>query len=331
MEQTLLTADKLREEQLLTADKRREQPLLTADKLREQQLLTADKRREEPLLTADKRREQPLLTADKRRQIRIVFAASLIILAAMIPRPASGQEPIKGWVGVAYTTGAGEMNRDGMLVFSDYPVIESIEPNSPAERAGLQAGDRILAMNSQDLKRSPLPITSMIQPGRKIVFLYKRNDDVRKTTVTVVERPEGSAPTLRVTVTGPGMPVEQGPRDRATQVYTRRPLLVLPPMMPDGPRSVPVAGAEITALNAGLRALVGLDAPGIFVVNVAAGSIAGQSGLRQGDVILRAARERLGEPEDLIKMLREAQNESIQTLQLHIIRMKKPQIVTLRW
>lgn len=273
---------------------------------------------EKPLLTADKLE----LTANKLRWIRIAFASSLIVVAAMIPRPASAQEPIRGWVGVAYSTGAGEMNRDGMLVFSDYPVIESVEPNSPAEHAGLQAGDRIIAMNSQDLKRSPLPIASMIQPGRKIVFLYKRNDDVRRTTVTVVARSEGIAPpTMRVTVTAPAGPV---PRSEG-------PLLVLPPMVPGGPRSIPVAGAEITALNAGLRALVGLDAPGIFVVNVAAGSIAGESGLRVGDVILRAASERLSDPGDLIKLLRQAQNGSVQTLRLQIIRMKKPQTVTLRW
>src|SRR4051794_22986894 len=114
-------------------------------------------------------------------KLRIAFASSFIVLAAMIPRPARAQDAPTGWVGVAYTTGTGEMNRDGMLVFADYPVIESVEPDSPAERAGLTAGDRIIAMNSQDLKRSPLPIASMIQPGRKIVVLYKRNDSVHRT------------------------------------------------------------------------------------------------------------------------------------------------------
>src|SRR6185295_17717645 len=111
--------------------------------------------------------KQQLLTANR---IRIAFASSFIIIAAIIPRSARAQEPITGYVGVAYTTSSGQVSREGIIVFTDYPVIESVEPNSPADRAGLSAGDTILAMNSQDLRRSPLPMASMIQPGKRIVF-----------------------------------------------------------------------------------------------------------------------------------------------------------------
>lgn len=278
--------------------------------------------------------KQQLLTANK---IRIAFASIFIIIAVIIPRPSRAQEPITGYVGVAYTTGNGQMNREGVIVFSDYPVIESVEPNSPADRAGLSAGDTILAMNSQDLRRSPLPMASMVQPGKRIVFRYRRNDVVREATVTVGTLPEGSRRTFVLTITPP--PGEQGmrlpssgQRDRAiTEIVTRsaHPVPILPAAGAMGfQRSLPVLGAEITALNDGLRTLLGLKGNGIFVVNVGAGTPASESGLREADVILRAERRPVSDPIDLMRVLSEMNKGS---LQLNIIRMKKPQTITLRW
>jgi S1-C subfamily serine protease len=103
------------------------------------------------------------------------------------------------------------------------------------------------------------------------------------------------------------------------------PMLLLPTM---GPRSLAVAGAEMTALNAGLRSLVGLNSPGIFVVNVALGTPAKESGLLPGDVILRAESSLVEDPGDLIRVLRDASGSSIK---LRIVRNKKPQMITLRW
>jgi len=251
--------------------------------------------------------------------LRASFA--FIVIASIIPRPSRAQE-ITGWVGVAYTTGSGEMTREGTFVFQDYPVIETVAPNSPAERAGLAAGDIILAMNSQDLKRAPLPLASMIQPGRRIVFTYKRNDVVRRATVTVAPRPEGLSPSLVVTVT---------PGDDKSGGSELGLVPLAPPMIRDGPRTITLVGAEFTALNEGLRSLVGLNAPGVFVVNVPPGSPAGASGLRQGDVILRAASERLRDPGDLMKLLIEASRVSSQTMQLRILRQGKPQTIVLKW
>jgi S1-C subfamily serine protease len=107
------------------------------------------------------------------------------------------------------------------------------------------------------------------------------------------------------------------------------PMGALPPLVFGfGPRSLAVAGAEITALNAGLKALVGLSSPGIFVVNVALGTPASESGLKPADVILRADSSPVGDPGDLIRVLRESNGTSIR---LKIVRNKKPQTITLRW
>jgi len=266
-------------------------------------------------------------------------AFALVVIAVLIPRPGAAQrEPVKGWVGVVYTTGVGTSDHTGAMVFRDYPVIESIEPNSPAERAGLSAGDTIIAMNAQDLKKSPLPMAAMIQPGRRVIFRFRRDDTYHEVTVTVAPRPAGSPEKYVLTLSAPpGQPGVQMERARGEMQRRERitaeimarspmaPVLLLPAM---GPRSQAVAGAEMTALNAGLRSLVGLNSPGIFVVNVAFGTPAKESGLLPGDVILRAAASSMEDPGDLIRVIRDASGSSIK---LRIVRNKKPQMITLRW
>lgn len=264
-----------------------------------------------------------------------------IVVASFVPRPARAQrEPMRGWVGVAYTTGVGQSDRNGTLVFSGYPVIESVEPNSPAELAGLAAGDTILAMNSQDLRRSPLPVSAMIQPGQKILFRFKRNDTVREVSLTVAPRPRGTSETLSLTV------IEQSAAEAAARearvptppARVGSPVRARAPMPPGaaiaplafgfGPRSLGVAGAELTGLNADLGFYVGVTSPGIFVVNVALGTPAKESGLRPGDVIIKADASPVGNPGELIRVMRESTGSSIR---LDIVRKRKPQTVTLRW
>jgi len=272
-----------------------------------------------------------------------------LLLVSLIPAAASAQrEGLKGWVGVAYTT-SGQTDRGGQLVFDDYPMIESIEPGSPAEKAGLAAGDTILAMNSQDLRRSPVPIASMIQPGQKIVFRFKRNDSVREVTLTVAPRPSGTSETLRLTLIEQGAAAAAARGEGTTPVAARAPMsprgerertmvrarIPGPPMVTIaplvfgfGPRTLGVAGAELTSLNADLASAIGVSARGIFVVNVALGTPARESGLRSGDVITKADSSLVGDPGELIRVMRDATDNSIK---LRIVRNKKPQTITLRW
>ncbi len=264
-----------------------------------------------------------------------------VIIMSLIPAIARAQrEPMRGWVGVAYTTGVGQSDRNGTLVFNGYPVIESVEPNSPAQRAGLAAGDTILAMNSQDLRRSPLPVAAMIQPGQKILFRFKRNDTIREVTLTVAPRPRGTSETLSLTVIEQSA-AEAAARDGRTPTPPAQlgsPLRARMPVPPGaaiaplafgfGPRSLGVAGAELTGLNTDLGFYVGVTTPGIFVVNVALGTPAKESGLRPGDVIIRADASSVGNPGELIRVMRESTGSSIR---LDIVRKRKPQTLTLRW
>jgi len=95
-----------------------------------------------------------------------------------------------------------------------------------------------------------------------------------------------------------------------------------------GPRTLGVAGAELTELNGDLASAIGVRTHGIFVVNVALGTPARESGLRSGDVIIRADSSAVGDPGELIRVMRAAGDNSIK---LRIVRSKKEQTLTLRW
>lgn len=268
------------------------------------------------------------------RYIR-TLALSLVVVAMLAPVKGGAQSRSQaGWVGLVITTGIGQANSAGAMVFSDYPVVESIDPGSPAERAGLQPGDVIISINSQDLKKNPIPMQSLLVPGQKIVFRFKRNDETRSLRVTVAERPVGTSGHTRVSIIGPAPDPGTGARTRrevelSTRAGSIMPAITLAPIVrgPGSPSMV-IAGAELTRLNDGLREALNFKGQGVFVVNVVLGSPAGDAGLKSGDVILRANREALTGPAELVRLMHLA-TESV--VRLDVVRNRRQQTLTMRW
>lgn len=259
------------------------------------------------------------------------FALALLALFATVPAVTRAQaHGPKGWVGVLITTGIGQPDQTGAMVFSDYPVIESIDPGSPAEKAGLQAGDVLMSINSQDFRKEPIPMNSLLVPGQKIIFRYRRNDVERSTTMTVAERPAGTSRIVQWQIIGPApAATRRGAGEGRVVKVALPPMVSIPPLaFGTGTPSIGIAGAELTRLNDGLRDLLKIRGDGLFVINVKIGTPAGEAGLKGGDVIVRADRELVQNPGQLIRMMTEAVDNS---LVLQILRKQKSRTLTLRW
>ncbi|MBA3406368.1 MAG: PDZ domain-containing protein [Gemmatimonadaceae bacterium] len=265
-----------------------------------------------------------------------LLTAGLFSLVSMAPSAALAQAQPRmqrGWVGIAYTTGIGQSDRNGAMVFTDYPVIESIDPGSPAERAGLQAGDRIISLDAQDLRKNPMP-PSLLEPGRRIVFRYRRNDVAKTSTVVVASRPGGTRERTAFefiqSLPLPRGPVRPAPESRPSgrRAGMDVPLLQGTPAPFAFSPSIGVAGAVVTELNDDLRELLELKTNGVFVVNVALGTPASESGLRSGDVIIIANSLPVRHPGELLSILRADGDNSVR---LEIIRRKKQQVINLGW
>lgn len=78
-------------------------------------------------------------------------------------------------------------NAEGKLDMRNPPTIRQVLPDSPAARAGLQAGDVIVSVNGRD-GRNP-PLFNDFQPGSKVVLRIRRGDDERE--IALVWSPKG--------------------------------------------------------------------------------------------------------------------------------------------
>lgn len=254
-----------------------------------------------------------------------VMTAVSIAAAPLSAQTYTPQAPppraVSGWVGITYS-GDGQTDPEGNLVYSDYPVVVTVDPGSPAASAGVAAGDTIIAFNDRDLRRYAFPIRAMIQPGKTFVIRARRGKE-RVYKLLVAERPADHREWVELTMKPllPGVP--------------EPPFVLTPGPMRAGirmtlPRNslMPIAGAEVRALSVDLAKMLGIRARGLFIVNVLEASPAKEAGLRDGDVLLRAAEQLLMTPQDLQEVMRADINRS---LKLEILRQKKTQTVVLRW
>src|SRR4029079_4669178 len=250
------------------------------------------------------------------QDMRLIRSFGLAALLATAPMTAHAQKaPPKGWLGVLITTGIGETNERGALVFNDYPVIESIDPGSPAEKAGLMAGDILISINAQDFKKNPIPMNSLLVPGQKVVFRYKRDNGAKKFGMTVAGRPAGTSQRVQLSIVEPlpsggrraAIEASSMLKGVASSITVAPQISIAPLVFATGPTIVAIAGAELTQLNDGLREFANVKGDGIFVVNVTEPSIAANSGLRSGDVVIRIENQLAQNPGQLIRFMEAAQ------------------------
>lgn len=112
------------------------------------------------------------------------------------PDPPAHELMPQGWFG--FMIQCQECGRDestGVFRFHRPPVVVSVEPNSPAMRAGLRSGDRLTHLDG-------IPLTSdagwarfyAIQPGETVRLTFDRNGESHSATVTALPRPLDSRP-----------------------------------------------------------------------------------------------------------------------------------------
>jgi serine protease Do len=278
------------------------------------------------------------------RSLAIVFAlsgASLIPLAAMAQGvPLAQAQTPKGWFGVMISDQA-VLNESGAAFFDRYPVVTKVEEGSPAAKAGVRPGDVLMTFNSHDMRGGAFEMSNWLKPGARFELRLRRNNGVRIVKGIVQPRPEDWAEKITLEVTPMDEVVMERRPDGATPrgvrtVYLERPRTNSPPRLPSvlvpalgfGSGLYPFAGAEFTAMNDDLSEVLGVKEQGVFVTNVIAGSLARTSGLRGGDVVVMADSIRVENPNDLVKAIRSANDQSVR---LQIIRKHKPQAVILRW
>ncbi len=175
-------------------------------------------------------------------------------------------------------------------------LVASVEPDSPAQNAGIQPGDVITTVNDHAIgNQRDLAITvSQIPPGDEAHVALLRNGSTKNLTIKVA------------TLT-------------ADQASGR---------VGSSPQGSPSLGVGLQALTPNLRQQLSLPdgMKGAVIAEVKPGSVAEQAGLQAGDVIVGVGDNTVATPNEATRAIRESLKNS-QAVALRIIRDGQPAFV----
>ena len=185
-------------------------------------------------------------------------------------------------------TGAGGLDQD-LLELVDVLVVNRVEENSPAARAKLQQGDVITTFAGKAIK-SPRDLAVAV------------GDTKAGTTQRMTLWREGREQTVNVTI---GVPAKEKAAQAGEPATDRNPV-----------------GLALAPLSAEQREELGQQpqAKGVVVSRVAPGSLASESGIRSGDVIVRVGDDAVTTPADAVAKIRKAESEKREAVPLLVMR-----------
>jgi S1-C subfamily serine protease len=261
-----------------------------------------------------------------------------------------------GWMGISFSGDYRVVEQSPLtLRFVGYPRVEAVELNSPADKAGLLAGDSIVALDGNDLRGNVVSFASILRPGATLPATIKRDGKLRYVKMKIERRPSAMGSSrcgeMNMAVAAAmANPVIDVIRFEDGYVYTmtnRPPVAprnptppsaaepVVAPLPPrvwvsgTGSSSRVIAGAEVSLMDReALRETYGAD-HGVVVMRVLRGTPAEQSGLKAGDVVTWASGEKILTPIGLEKAIAEARSRD--ELKLTVVRKRKSQPLVLRW
>lgn len=254
---------------------------------------------------------------------------------AVTPPPAQWTtHPIDGYIGVMWSARVdvdAPKNGDALWTFRDYPQVEAVERDSPAELAGIQVGDMILSFNGKDLRQGRIALNSVLRPGSTVAVRLTRENRARSVNVRVAERPR-FARTPRAPVA-----VQSGEWTEPPEV------VVVPELAPSARMYLPrlgqsggfgmlgaTAGAEMMPLDATLGEPFGTDY-GLWILRVGPSTPAARAGIQKGDVLISVDGRELHSVPALIRAMERAEKANKQELRIELLRKGERKVVAMRW
>lgn len=150
----------------------------------------------ERVVLAAPRRDLTLAETDARRLIdarvrQLVPAVDAIVESALSRVAGTPVAAPEGYFGVTISSVPLRTSlQSGYIVsYCDYPVVEAVDPGSPAARAGLSAGDTIIAFNGRDVRAGMVDYSALLAPGATVRVATRREGRAHEAVVRVVSRP----------------------------------------------------------------------------------------------------------------------------------------------
>ncbi|UCH29401.1 MAG: Do family serine endopeptidase [Myxococcales bacterium] len=180
----------------------------------------------------------------------------------------------RAWLGVSFQEITPELASHFGSSFEGGALINGVAPNGPADKAGLQAGDVITAIDDTSIRQGHDLLRTVLRHGvgERLTLQVLRGDQTKKMTLVTGERPSEE-------------------RERA---------------MSQSSQGSGILGLRLEELTPHLRERFRYEGEGhVFVRGVEPGSDADRAGLQPGDIILQADRKPVRSIADVRAALRD--------------------------
>lgn len=262
------------------------------------------------------------------------------------PAPGANQwltQNMDGYIGVLWSASVNvesAKHGEALWTFHDYPHVEAVERASPAERAGIQVGDVILAFDGKDLRAGKIPMNAVLRPGNTVAVRLNRANRTRSVNVTVEPRPQFAVRGRTPRPSAPQFPAgvivaeapevgEAPPPNAPTPAVPGATVAPMPPFSAFGAFGpvTATAGADMVALDEVLGKPYGLD-HGLLVIRVGPRTPAARAGVQKGDVLLAVDGRELRSVTALIRAVDRAEKGQVR---LDLLREGQRKVATLQW
>ena len=217
-----------------------------------------------------------------------------------------GQRPQRGYLGVGLQPVDEDIAGPLGLPKDRGEIVRTVQPGTPAAKAGIQQGDVIVSVNGRD-----------VNPDETVSYLVANTPVGSRVPVVIIRN--GRRMTLQVTV-------EQRPTEEelARQLGTNN----------DGPSSTDRPTAPSEALGLSLQPITpqiarALNLPagstGVVVTNVNPSSDAAEKGIQRGDVILSVNRQAVTSPAQVLAAVEAARRSGRNSVLLLVKRGNAPE------
>jgi len=218
----------------------------------------------------------------------IGFAVPINLVKSLVPQLEHSGRVSRGWLGVALQEITPEIAKTLKLAKTHGALVADVVPGSPAEAAGIQPGDVVVAVDGKAIEGyAQLSRTvALISPGAKAGVTLVRDGKERRVEVTIAERDEGGG-------------------------------LAAPSSKARGDEHDPLLGITVGELDAETaRSKRTGRQGGVVVTEVKRDSAAARAGVVAGDVLLELNRRPIGGIAEYRKIVRTLQAGEMVLLRL---------------
>ena len=223
----------------------------------------------------------------------------------------------RGWLGVTIQNVTPEAAEALGLTEERGAQVAEVVPGGPADKAGLERSDIILAVNGADVdtSRELTQEVGGLLAGTTNAFKVYRDGGVKMISVTVGERPTDLASIGNLEEDDSELSPEDQSGSKSKNSSTKDDY---------------VFGMGLKPVDETARKSLGLSAEdaGLYVESIERHSVLADAGIEQGDVILEAQGDRMVEPADLEEVVAAAEKAGRQNLLMAIRKGRQTGFIT---